>query len=153
MAKKTTKKRSIEGQLTVPSFIRGTEGVFEDIQHYRTVASRVIRALATNSSSSSSLKFSGSSLYEGIVVEFSTEYKAEEVHLDAFRSLMVLRAPLKKGESQISLNQRRMQYLGQLLMSVEAMKTVGISQVYLSLKPEGRRRISKPESKQSKSKK
>jgi len=36
-----------------------------------------------------------------------------------------------------------MHYLEQLLRPVEAMETIGIAQIYLSLKEEGRKKVSK----------
>lgn len=127
----------------IPSYVKAPEGVFEDIEHYRVVAERVTKALAADRERRNSRSTSGSSLYEGIQIEFSTQYEEEEVYLDAFASKIILRAPKRKGESAASLQARRMYYFEQLLRPVEAMKTIGIAQIYLSLKAEGRKKISK----------
>jgi hypothetical protein len=144
MARSKSKFQVDDPLAAIPSYVKTPEGVFNDIEHYRTVAERITKALAASrqrrSSNSSS---SGSSLYEGIQIEFSTQYTDEEIYLDAFASKIVLRAPKRKGESAASLQARRMHYFEQLLRPAEAMKTIGIAQIYLSLKDEGRKKISK----------
>ncbi len=141
--KKSTQTSISDPLSMIPSFVKIPEGVFEDIEHYRSVAEGVTRALAAARHTRHSPSSSGSSLYEGIRIEFSTQYQEEEIFLDAYSSKVILRAPKKKGEPASSLQVRRMHYLEQLLRPVEAMKTIGIAQIYLSLKEEGRKKVSK----------
>lgn len=144
MAKQKGKFQTEDPLASIPSYVKTPEGIFEDIEHYRRVAEKITKALAANRhSSKSSSSNSGSSLYDGIRIDFSTQYTEEEIYLDAFASKIVLRAPRKKNESESSLSARRLHYLQQLLRPVEAMKTIGIAQIYLSLKEEGRKKISK----------
>jgi len=143
MAKHKGKFQTEDPLASIPSYVKTPEGIFEDIEHYRRVAEKITRALASNRQSTKSPSNSGSSLYDGIRIDFSTQYAEEEIYLDAFASKVVLRAPKKKNESEGSLSARRMHYLQQLLRPVEAMKTIGIAQIYLSLKEEGRKKISK----------
>lgn len=144
MAKSKSKMQVDDPLAAIPSYVKTPEGVFDDIDHYRTVAERITKALAANRQHrSSNLSTSGSSLYEGIQIEFSSQYHEEEIYLDAFASKIVLRAPKRKGETEASLQARRMHYFEQLLRPAEAMKTIGIAQIYLSLKQEGRKKISK----------
>lgn len=142
MAKQRSVNQSQDPLTTIPTFVKTPAGVFEDVEHYRVVAKHITKALASAGHNRNSGSSPGSSLYEGIRIEFSTDYQEEEVFLDAFSSKVVLRAPKKKGESATSLQARRMHYIEQLLRPVEAMKTIGIAQVYLSLKEEGRKKIS-----------
>lgn len=143
MAKQKNKTRVDDPLLAIPSYVKTPSGVFDDIEHYRVVAERITKALAANRQSRNSKSTAGSSLYEGIRVEFSTQYKEEEIYLDAFASKIVLKAPKRRGESETSLHARKMHYLEQLLRPVEAMKSIGISQIYLALKEEGRKKISR----------
>lgn len=143
MAKQKDQFQIKDPHLSIPSYVKIPEGIFDDIEHYRTVAERVTKALAASRQDRISNSTSGSSLYEGIQIEFSTQYTEEEIYLDAFASKIVLKAPIQKGESVASLQARRMHYFEQLLRPVEAMKTIGIAQIYMSLKEDGRKKISK----------
>jgi hypothetical protein len=149
MAKQKSQIQIEDPIAAIPTYVKTPEGVFDDIEHYRTVAERITKALAANPKHRSSASTPGSSLYEGIRIEFSVQCEEEEIYLDAFASKIVLRAQKRKGESASSLQARRMHYLEQLLRPVEAMKSIGISQVYLSLKEEGRRKISKRSSRRN----
>lgn len=128
---------------SIPSYVNIPEGVFDDLEHYRLVVERVTRALATSGQKNNSRSASRSYLYDGIQIEFSTVYQVEEIFLDAFNSKIVLRAPKKKNESEEMLRARRLYYLGELLKPAEAMRTIGVAQIYLALKAEGRKQISK----------
>lgn len=142
MAKKKARNPNRDPLSATPNYAKTPEGVFDDIDHYRKVAERITKALAANRDRSRSSVAPGSSLYEGIRIEFSTQYSDEEIFLDNFESKIVLRAPKKKGESEDSLRTRRLYYFEQLLHSVEAMKTTGIATIYLTLKDTGRKKIS-----------
>jgi hypothetical protein len=143
MARRHPKILSDDPVAAIPSYVKIPEGVFDDIDHYRIVVERVTRALSSEGQKRRSNFAARSCLYEGIRVEFSQSMREEEVVLDAFNSKIVLRAPKRKGESIASLTARRMEYLKELLRPVEAMRTIGVAQIYLVLKAEGRKRISK----------
>ena len=142
MGRKSKQSPTDDPLAAIPSYVKIPEGVFEDIEHYRRVAERITKALAANRQRKSSNPNSGSSLFDGIQIEFSTQYAHEEIYLDALSSKIVLKAPKKKSDTEASLRARRLFYLQQLLRPVEAMKTIGIAQIYLSLKDEGRKKIS-----------
>lgn len=146
MKTKTKGKASIQVDdilSTIPSYVKTPTGIFNNLEHYRVVASKVTRALATNRKTKNSRAVSGSILFTGIRVEFSIQQKEEEIFLDNFESKIVLLAPKKKHEPESSLLARRMYYLGELTRSAESMKVAAVSHIYLALKPEGRRKISK----------
>lgn len=141
------KKRTFQSRnplSSIPNLMSPPEGVFDSLEHYRTVAQRVTLALAGRSSKANSSKTTGSSLYDGIRIDFSPKYKKEEIFLDNYESKIVLLAPQSKDEPEASLRARTMYYYQMLLPAVEAMKSSGISYIYLSLKSEGRKAISKP---------
>ena len=132
---------SSETSVGIPSYVNAPLGVFRDINHYRNVVAGIVMGLARGASRKSRHAASNSYLFDRLVVEFSSECKAEDILLDHFNSTVVLRAPKRKNESRKSLFERRMMYLGALIHEVEAMKAVGITQIYLAIKPAGRLKL------------
>jgi hypothetical protein len=116
-------------------------GVYRDIEEYKTVFQELTQALFNTKKKGSYFY-----LYDGIKIEFSPKYKEEEIVLDLAQSKIILRAPRKKYESSQILSERRMQYLTQLMQSVEAMKTIGITQIYLTLTDEGKEKLKQKKS-------
>lgn len=124
----------------IPSYVDAPKGVFRDVNHYRAVLAGITKALAKGKQGYHS-QTSGSYLFDGLQVEFSTRCVEEEIFLDHLNSKIVLRAPKKPRESEKELSMRRIYYLGQLLREVEAMKTIGITQIYLTLREDGRKKL------------
>ncbi len=139
MARKKSKFYVEDPLISIPSYIKTPERIFENIEHYRCVAERVTKALLSCREN----QCASSSLYESVQVEFSSAYKEEDIYFDACASKIILRVPKRKGESAASIQERRMNYIGQLLCPLEAMKVIGIAQIYLCLKDEGRKKLSK----------
>ena len=69
--------------------------------------------------------------------------KEEALYIDHLNSRLVLQAPKKKNISAATQLERRLYYLGQLLRQVEAMRTIGVAHVFLTIRPEGRERMRK----------
>ena len=112
---------------------RSTE-VFDSIDHYKTVAGNIISHLCGGHSSDSYL-------YNGIEVEYIDGITDERVVLDYLNSKIVIQAPRGKL-SVLERRKRTMYYLTELSKSAEAMRVMGISQIYVALKQEAREKIS-----------
>lgn len=125
---------------TLPSYINVPKGVFRDVDHYRVALAGITKGLA-RSRRGHPPSTEGSYLFDGIQVEFSSRYVIEEVFLDHLNSKIILRAPKKPRETEKELATRRMYYLGHLLREVEAMKVIGITQIYLALSAVGRKKL------------
>lgn len=117
----------------IPDFISNNTHIYKDIHHYKTVYRNLIKALTDGDEQSFS-----SYLFDGIQVEFG-DYDCEELYLDYLNSKIVLRVPQASEESK---SEKRLYYISYLIRSVEAMKSVGINQIYLSLLPEGQDKVS-----------
>jgi len=128
----------------IPSYANIPTGVFRDIGHYKNVLAGITRGLAREGGGRKGQHSRSSSyLFDVIAIDFTTTIKSEEIFLDYLNSKIILRAPKKPSESAKSLLNRRMYYLGVLLREIEAMKAIGISQIYLALKPSGRDKLDK----------
>ena len=125
------------------SYALPPQKVFRDIDHYRLVRASIIKALSPDSEKNNGTKRRCGEPYllSRLVVNFSTETKEEQIYLDYLRGEVVLEAPMTLRESPESLAERRMNYFGSLLRSVEAMTTIGITHIYLVLNNEGRRKL------------
>lgn len=123
------------------SFTDSPQRVFKNISQFKRVRINIVRALARGKNHQSSQ--GGSYIFDRLKIEFSTNYKAEEVWLDHINGHIVLEAPMEKNESKDSLTVRRMEYHGQLLRQVEAMTAIGVTIVYLLLDDQGRKDVGK----------
>ena len=141
MAKVT---KTIQEQLsTIPSYTEIPEGVFRDINHYKKVLTNITKALARGRGQSKSRNSDGSYLFDGIEVEFDSKIDNEQIYLDYHRSKIVLKAPKVSRESKDVKRKRIMYYHGELLKSVEAMKTIGITTIFLVISESGRKKLEK----------
>ena len=119
------------------SFTETPQKIFKNLSEYKRVRVNILRALATGTRKKS-LK-GDSYIFDRLRVDFSTQYKAEEIWLDHINGHIVLEAPMRRSENKESLHFRRLEYQGQLLRQLEAMTSIGITTVYLLLNDEGRK--------------
>ncbi len=133
-----TDKQDILG--SIPSYTNSPKGVFRDIDHYRVILANVTKALVKGSRDGKRSSAS-SYLFDTLHVEFSVHYATEELFLDHLNSKIILRAPKKARETEKDLLTRRMFYIGHLMREVEAMKTIGVTQIYLALQTSGRQKL------------
>ena len=121
------------------SFTETPQRTFKNLSEYKRVRAHILRSLAKGKQSKNSK--GDSYIFDRLKVDFSTQYKSEEIWLDHINGHIVLEAPMRKGESKEILQARRMEYHGQLLKQVEAMTSIGIATVYLLLDENGRKDI------------
>jgi len=141
MAKAT---KTIQEQLSgIPSYTEIPEGVFRDINHYKKVLSNITKALSRGRAQTKTRSSNGSYLFDGIEVEFDSKVENEQIYLDYQRSKIVLKAPRIPRESKEMKRKRIMYYHGELLKSVEAMKTIGITTIFLVISETGRKKLEK----------
>ena len=120
--------------ITIPSYLDIPTGIFEDVQHYKKVASNMIKALTLDSDGTSYL-------FDGLEVNYKKEQTHESIFLDHLNSKIVIQAPVAPNENEETLRKRTMFYHMELLKSVEQMKVHGISSIYLVLSEEGRKKL------------
>ncbi|MGE3682325.1 MAG: hypothetical protein AB7G93_11425 [Bdellovibrionales bacterium] len=125
------------------SFASPPQKVFRNIEHYKKVRAAILSALS-NSRSGGGGKRNGetaSYLINRLVVKFTDSVDAEEIFIDYENGRVVLEAPILKGESDQNETDRRMYYYNNLIRSVEAIATIGITHIYLVLDDEGRKEL------------
>ena len=113
---------------------RATE-VFKNIGHYKTVAGNIISHLCGGQSSDSYL-------YSGIEVSYIEGLNDEAIFFDHLRSKIVVQAP-KSNLNESERRERTLFYISELSKNAEAMRVIGISEIYLALCEEGREEVSK----------
>ena len=134
------------------SFASPPQKVFRSIEHYKRVRAAILSALASTKSSKNG-KHNGESnsyLINRLVVKFTDNVEAEEIFIDYENGRIVLEAPLESKESGSNETERRMYYYSNLIRSVDAIATIGITHIYLVLDDDGRREL---ESQKAKAKK
>lgn len=133
------------------SFASPPQKVFRNIEHYKKVRAAILSALS--SSKNGNAKHNGESssyLINRLVVKFTDSVEAEEIFIDYENGRVVLEAPKLPDESEQNETDRRMYYYNNLIRSVEAIATIGITHIYLVLDDEGRKEL---ETQKAKSKK
>lgn len=133
------------------SFASPPERVFRNIEHYKKVRSAILTALS-NSKGGNEKRNSESSSYliNRLVVRFTKSVEAEEIFIDYENGRVVLEAPPLPNESAQSETDRRMYYYNNLIRSVEAIATIGITHIYLVLDDEGRKELEAQKAKRKK---
>lgn len=92
-------------------------------------------------------------LINRLVVKFTDKVEAEEIFIDHQNGRVILEAPhLPKGSKETE-SDRRMYYFNNLIRSVEAIATIGISHIYLVLDEDGRKELELTKAPKKKSKK
>jgi len=127
----------MKNKLDKISYAEPPQKVFRDIEHYKKVRAAITKALSTTKTQRKSNEDS-SYLLNRLVIQFSSKFEEEQIYLDYANGQVILEAPKGAHESKSSLSQRRMSYYGNLIRSVEAMATIGITHIYLVLEDEGR---------------
>jgi len=132
----------MKSKLDKISYAEPPQKVFRDIEHYKKVRAAITKALSTSKARRTT---SGESSYllNRLVIQFSSKFEEEQIYLDYANGQVVLEAPRDARESKSSLSQRRMSYYGNLIRSVEAMATIGITHIYLVLEDAGRFQLEK----------
>jgi hypothetical protein len=135
------KSKSIHEKISsIPSYCEIPEGVFRDIHHYRRVLEKITQALSRGHQGKAQ-NSNGSYLFDGFMIAFRNDIETEEIYLDHLKSKIVLMAPTIKGEGAEARRKRTMFYHGELLKSVEAMKAIGITTIYLVISEQGRKKL------------
>ena len=135
------------------SYTSPPQKVFRNIEHYKKVRSAIINALSNAKGKGQLGGETNSYLLNRLVVKFTDSVEAEEIYIDYQNGRVVLEAPIFSKESEQSETDRRMYYHSNLIRSVEALATIGITHVYLVLDDEGRRELELEKRRPQKSKK
>jgi len=118
------------------------KGTFKDIAHFKIVSKNILKELSRTRAKTEGQSLSFDFFYNKITVSFSTKIKEEEIELNPYESKILIKAPKRKGELNSKLNIRRLQYLGELLKYMDAMKTLSIAQIYAVIQDEGKIKLS-----------
>ena len=113
--------------------------VFRDVEHYRIVRAAILNALSKSRARKTAAP--ESYLVNRLVINFTSKVKSEEIFIDFLSGQVVLEAPVLKKETSEEQKNRRLAYLSNLLRSVEAIATIGITHIYLALSDEGRKQL------------
>lgn len=133
------------------SFASPPERVFRNIEHYKKVRSAILSALSSSKNGNGRRNSESSSyLINRLVVKFTKSVEAEEIFIDYENGRVVLEAPPLPNESEQSETDRRMYYYNNLIRSVEAIATIGITHIYLVLDDEGRKELEAQKAKRKK---
>ena len=132
------------------SFASPPQRVFRNIEHYKKVRAAILNALSNSKSKGQNNGESSSYLINRLVVKFTDSVDAEEIYIDYQNGRVVLEAPLHSKESDQSETDRRMYYYNNLIRSVEAIATIGITHIYLVLDEEGRKELETQKAKRKK---
>ena len=106
------------------------------IKHVRT---SIIRALTKGKSKGR--KPGPSFLIDRLVVDISTKYQREELWIDYENSKIVLEVPKLFGDTKEAIRLKKESYYSNMLRSVEALATIGITHIYLVLDEKGREQL------------
>lgn len=116
--------------------------VFRNIEHYKRVRTAILNALSNSKTKGGKHNAEGSSyLINRLVVNFTDRVEAEEIFVDYPNGQVILEAPKVPNESGKNETDRRMYYFNNLIRSVEAIATIGITHIYLVLDDEGRKEL------------
>lgn len=133
------------------SFASPPQKVFRNIEHYKRVRSAILSALSNSKVKGGKHNGESSSyLINRLVVKFTDSVEAEEIFIDYENGRVVLEAPILPSESTQNETDRRMYYYNNLIRSVEAIATIGITHIYLVLDDEGRKELENLKSKRKK---
>lgn len=132
------------------SFASPPQRVFRNIEHYKRVRTAILNALSNSKPKGNHNGESSSYLINRLVVKFTDNVEAEEIHIDHQNGRVVLEAPIHSKESDQSETDRRMYYYSNLIRSVEAIATIGITHIYLVLDEEGRKELETEKAKRKK---
>lgn len=132
------------------SFASPPQKVFRNIEHYKMVRAAILSALSNSKGRGRPKGESSSYLINRLVVKFTNSVEAEEIFIDYENGRVVLEAPLLKKQSDQNETDRRMYYYNNLIRSVEAIATIGITHIYLVLDDDGRRELETHNSKRKK---
>lgn len=133
------------------SFASPPEKVFRNIEHYKKVRSAILTALSSAKGGNGKRNGESSSyLINRLVVKFTKSVDAEEIFIDYENGRVVLEAPPLPDESEQNQTDRRMYYYNNLIRSVEAIATIGITHIYLVLDDEGRKELEAQKAKRKK---
>ena len=134
------------------SFASPPQKVFRNIEHYKKVRAAILSALSNSKKSGKHNGESSSYLINRLVVKFTDSVDAEEIFIDYENGRVVLEAPKLPDESEQNETDRRMYYYNNLIRSVEAIATIGITHIYLVLDDEGRKELEAQKTRKKKSK-
>ena len=123
------------------SFASPPQRVFRNIEHYKSVRAAILNALSSSKGKNHSNGEGSSYLINRLVVKFTDSVEAEEIFLDYQNGRVVLEAPLLPKGSKETESDRRMYYYNNLIRSVEAIATIGITHIYLVLDENGREEL------------
>ena len=123
------------------SFASPPQRVFRNIEHYKKVRAAILNALSNSKAKGQKNGESSSYLINRLVVRFTDSVEAEEIYIDYQNGRVVLEAPLQSKDSDQGETERRMYYFNNLIRSVEAIATIGITHIYLVLDEEGRKEL------------
>ena len=133
------------------SFTSPPQKVFRNIEHYKKVRAAILSALSNSKGGSGKRNGESSSyLINRLVVKFTNSVEAEEIFIDYENGRVVLEAPPLPDESEQSQTDQRMYYYNNLIKSVDAIATIGITHIYLVLDDEGRKELETQKSKRKK---
>lgn len=133
------------------SFASPPQKVFRNIEHYKKVRSAILGALSNSKAGNGKRNGESSSyLINRLVVKFTKSVEAEEIFIDYENGRVVLEAPPLPDESEQNQTDRRMYYYNNLIRSVEAIATIGITHIYLVLDDDGRKELEAQKSKRRK---
>lgn len=131
--------------LKFPEYLTPHKNVFKDANHYRIVIRALTKALIKQGRHNKyeAKGNSDSALFDGIIIDFSTKCKWMEVFLDHLNNKIVLIVPKTPKEKISSLKERAIKYQKEFLPSIEAMRTRGLTEIYLTLEIGGRKKLAK----------
>lgn len=133
------------------NFASPPQKVFRNIDHYKKVRAAIVSALSSSKGGGGKHNGESSSyLINRLVVKFTDSVDAEEIFIDYENGRVVLEAPKLKMGSEESETDRRMYYYNNLIKSVDAIATIGITHIYLVLDDEGRKELEAQKSKRKK---
>lgn len=132
------------------SFASPPQKVFRNIEHYKKVRTAILSALSNSKGNGRPKGENSSYLINRLVVKFTKSVEAEEVFIDYENGRIVLEAPMLPKESDQNETDRRMYYYNNLIRSVEAIATIGITHIYLVLDDEGRKELETEKAKRKK---
>ncbi|MEZ4742815.1 MAG: hypothetical protein R3B45_10265 [Bdellovibrionota bacterium] len=124
----------------IPSKANYPLEIFESITQFKKAFSAITTFLDKKEDSINS-NYLNSFFFTELTVEFSTKFPTEKLYYDYLNARIVIQAPKKKDEKEKSLLKRRLYYLKTLSHVIETMRTTTVSQIYLSLTAEGRKRL------------
>lgn len=120
-------------------FNEAPQRTFKNLNEYKCVRTNILKKLAHGKHQKNSK--GDSYMFDRLRVDFSTQFKSEEIWLDHINGYIVLQAPMRKSENKDSLSSRRLQYYGQLIKQIESMTAIGVATIFLLLDESGRKQL------------